>query len=161
MVIEYVLLGVGSALGILVLVCLATEMFMDWYRHRHEQREEQEDVLVPFFRQPTEPRQQGNESPAPFSTHQAGPLWSVQERYKSGERFFHDPARERVRALSDQEVSARYAEEMRKLKTLNRFGRHSERFLGYPNTQVMNLCQQECQRRGLPIPPVEIPGEEA
>jgi len=59
-----------------------------------------------------------------------------------------------VRQLSDQEVTERYAQETVKLKTLNQFGRHSEQFLGYPNTLIMNLCKRELERRGLPIPPV-------
>jgi hypothetical protein len=64
-----------------------------------------------------------------------------------------------VREMSDQEVTTRYAKETLKLKTLNLFGRQSERFLGYPNTLMMNLCKQELDRRGLPIPTVNPQGE--
>ena len=44
-----------------------------------------------------------------------------------------------------------YRQEMVKLKTLNRFGRRSEKFLGYPNTAKMNLCKRELERRNLPV----------
>jgi len=64
-----------------------------------------------------------------------------------------------VREMSDQEVTNRYSREVLKLKMLNRFGRQSERFLGYPNTLVMNLCQLELERRGLPIPTLDVEGE--
>lgn len=59
-----------------------------------------------------------------------------------------------LQGKSDQEVTQRYAQELLKLKTLNQFGRHSERFLGYPNTSIMNCCRRELERRGLPIPAV-------
>jgi hypothetical protein len=59
-----------------------------------------------------------------------------------------------VQEMSDQDVTNRYAIEMLKLKTLNQFGRYSERFLGYPNTLIMNRCRQELERRSLPIPSV-------
>jgi hypothetical protein len=65
----------------------------------------------------------------------------------------HDSLILRVRHMSDQQVTDRYAQELLKLRTLNQFGRHSERFLGYPNTLTMNLCRQELERRNLPIPP--------
>lgn len=65
-----------------------------------------------------------------------------------------DVLRPKIRQMSDQDVTRRYAQELLKLKTLNQFGRHSERFLGYPNTLIMNRCRQELERRGLPVPPV-------
>jgi hypothetical protein len=65
-----------------------------------------------------------------------------------------DALRPKVRQMSDQEVTQRYGRELLKLKTLNQFGRHSEPFLGYPNTLVMNLCRRELERQGLPVPPV-------
>ncbi|SRR5712692_1437114 len=64
-----------------------------------------------------------------------------------------------IREMSDQEVTNRYCKETLKLKTLNQFGRQSERFSGYPNTLMMNLCKQELERRGLPIPTVSLQGE--
>jgi hypothetical protein len=64
-----------------------------------------------------------------------------------------------VEKKSDQEVSERYVKEMLKLKTLNQFGRQSDRFLGYPNTLVRNLCRRELARRDLPIPRVSISRE--
>src|SRR5712692_2556975 len=64
-----------------------------------------------------------------------------------------------VREMSDQEVTNRYSKETLKLKTLNQFGRQSKRFLGYPNTLMMNLCKQELERRGLPIPTVSPQGK--
>jgi hypothetical protein len=57
-----------------------------------------------------------------------------------------------LRQMSDQDVTNRYSREVLKLKTLNRFGRQSERFLGYPNTLMMNRCKRELERRSLPIP---------
>ena len=62
--------------------------------------------------------------------------------------------------MTDQQVTDRYAQELLKLKMLNQFGRHSERFLGYPNTLMMNRCRRELERRGLAIPPVNPPEEE-
>ena len=59
--------------------------------------------------------------------------------------------------MTDQQVSDRYTKELLKLKTLNQFGRHSARFLGYPNTLMLNRCRHELERRGLPIPPVNPP----
>ena len=79
-----------------------------------------------------------------------------QHRLKS---LTQDVLGQRTRHISDQEVTRRYGQELLKLKTLNRYGRHSERFLGYPNTLVMNRCRQELERRGLPVPPVN-PREE-
>src|SRR5712691_2269264 len=67
--------------------------------------------------------------------------------------------RQKTQLMSDQEVTQRYAQELVKLRTLNDFGRHNERFLGYPNTLVMNSCRQELKRRGLPVPPVNPLGE--
>lgn len=69
----------------------------------------------------------------------------------------HDSLIFRVRQMSDQQVTERYAQELLKLRTLNQFGRQSERFLGYPNTLMLNLCRQELERRNLPIPPVNLP----
>ncbi len=66
---------------------------------------------------------------------------------------------DQMQTMTDQEVTERYAQELLKLKILNEFGRHSERFLGYPNTSVMNRCRRELERRGLPIPPVNPPAE--
>ena len=63
-----------------------------------------------------------------------------------------------LQEMSDKEVTHRYAQEILKLKVLNQFGRHSERFLGYPNTLIMNRCKRELERRGLPIPPVNPAG---
>jgi hypothetical protein len=65
-----------------------------------------------------------------------------------------------VQEMSDQDVTNRYAQEMLKLKTLNQFGRHSERFLGYPNTLTMNRCRRELERRGLPVQPVNPAGKD-
>ena len=65
-----------------------------------------------------------------------------------------------VQEMLDQDVTHRYAQEMLKLKTLNQFGRHSERFLGYPNTLIMNRCRRELERRSLPIPPVNPAGKD-
>ena len=65
-----------------------------------------------------------------------------------------------VREMSDQQLKDRYYKETLKLKTLLRFGRQSERFLGYPNTLMMNLGRRELKRRGLPIPDVRLPEEE-
>lgn len=65
-----------------------------------------------------------------------------------------------LQGKSDREVTRRSVQELLKLKVLSQFGRHSERFLGYPNTLVMNLCRRELERRGLPIPPVNPSGEE-
>ena len=66
---------------------------------------------------------------------------------------------DQMQTMTDQEVTERFMQELLKLKTLNQFGRHSERFLGYPNTSVMNRCRRELERRGLPIPPVNPPTE--
>ena len=63
-----------------------------------------------------------------------------------------------MNTMTDQQVSDRYAKELLKLKTLNQFGRHNARFLGYPNTLMLNRCRQELERRGLPIPAVNPPG---
>jgi len=68
---------------------------------------------------------------------------------------------EHLRAMSDQEVTDRYTKETLKLKVLNQFGRQSERFLGYPNTYMMNRCRRELEHRGLPIPHVQPSQEEA
>lgn len=65
-----------------------------------------------------------------------------------------------LREMSDQEVIDRYCKETLKLKMLTQFGRHSERFSGYPDTGMMNRCKRELERRGLPIPPVNPPGGE-
>jgi len=65
-----------------------------------------------------------------------------------------------VREMSDQEIVNRYARETLKLRTLNQFGRQSERFFGYPNTLMMNRCRQELERRGLSIPLVNPPGRQ-
>ena len=61
-----------------------------------------------------------------------------------------------IQHLSNQDVADRYTKELMKLKTLNRFGRRSEGFFGYPNTLMMNLCRRELERRNLPIPCVHI-----
>jgi hypothetical protein len=66
-----------------------------------------------------------------------------------------------LQAKSDHEIAERYCAELLKLKTLNRFGRHSERFLGYPNTAMMNRCRFELQHRGLSIPQVIVPEQQA
>lgn len=66
---------------------------------------------------------------------------------------------DQMQTMTNQEVTERYAQELLKLKTLNQFGRHSERFLGYPNTLIMNRCRRELERRGLPIPLVNPPAE--
>ena len=63
-------------------------------------------------------------------------------------------ARPKIQLMSDREVAQRYTQELLKLKTLNQYGRHSERFLGYPNTLIMNQCKRELERRGLLVPAV-------
>ena len=68
-----------------------------------------------------------------------------------------DVLRQKIEAMSDQDLTQRYTQELLKLRTLNQYGRHSEHFLGYPNTLVMNWCRQELERRGLPVPPVNPP----
>lgn len=65
--------------------------------------------------------------------------------------------RPEMQDMSDQDVTQHYTQELRKLRALNQYGRHSERFQGYPNTLVMNRCRRELERRGLPIPPVNPP----
>jgi hypothetical protein len=67
---------------------------------------------------------------------------------------------QQVRNLPDQEVIDLYRNEMLKLKTLNRFGRTSERFQGYPNTAKMNRWKRELERRNLPVPQVQLSEEE-
>jgi hypothetical protein len=62
-----------------------------------------------------------------------------------------------VQEMTGQQLSERYEQELRKLKILSQYGRHSVRFQGYPNALVMNLCRRELERRGLPVPPVNAP----
>ncbi len=59
-----------------------------------------------------------------------------------------------ARELTEQQVSERYTQELRKLRVLNQHGRHSPHFQGYPNTLVMQRCRRELERRGLPVPPI-------
>ena len=68
-----------------------------------------------------------------------------------------DTLRQKIEAMSDQDVTQRYGQELRKLRALNQYGRHSERFQGYPDTRATNVCRRELQRRGLPVPPVNPP----
>jgi 8-oxo-dGTP diphosphatase len=70
------------------------------------------------------------------------------------------PSQLLVRQMSDQEVTSRYCQEMLKLKTWNRFGQQSERFLGYPNTLIMKRCRMELERRSLPIPQVRLSSQQ-
>jgi hypothetical protein len=67
---------------------------------------------------------------------------------------------DRVREMSDQEVTDRYTQETLKLKTLLQAERPGDPFLGYPNTAMMNCCKRELEHRGLPIPHVLPPGGE-
>ena len=62
-----------------------------------------------------------------------------------------------VQQMTEQQLSERYTQELRKLRMLNEYGRHSPHFQGYPNTLVMQLCRRELERRGLPIPPINAP----
>lgn len=62
-----------------------------------------------------------------------------------------------VQELTEQQLNERYVQELRKLKALNQYGRHSAHFQGYPNTLVMNRCKRELMRRGLPVPPINQP----
>ena len=66
-----------------------------------------------------------------------------------------------IREMTNQELQDRYTGKMLKLKTLLTFGRRSDRFLGYPNTAMMNRYKWELERRGLPIPQVSLPEEQA
>lgn len=56
--------------------------------------------------------------------------------------------------LSDQELLGKYTEETLKLKYLNRFGRDSPHFRGYPKTLLMNTCRHLLGQRQAPIPSV-------
>ncbi len=62
-----------------------------------------------------------------------------------------------ARELTEQQLCERYTQELRKLRVLNQYGRHSSHFKGYPNTFVMQRCRRELERRGLPVPPVNAP----
>jgi hypothetical protein len=64
---------------------------------------------------------------------------------------------DRMNSMTDRQVTDRYAQELLKLQALNQFGRHSARFLGYPNTLLLKRCRRELERRGLPVPPVNPP----
>jgi hypothetical protein len=84
--------------------------------------------------------------------------WNPSDRFKRPDLLArHAHYERRIHALSDQGLADHYTTEMGKLKTLNRFGRLSEKFKGYPNTLKMNLCQSELKRRGLPVPQVHLP----
>ena len=85
---------------------------------------------------------------------QKGTRMNNQHRLKSQHQ---EVLRPKFGQMSDQDVTQRYTRELLKLETLNQYGRHSECFLGYPNTSVMNRCKRQLERRGLPIPPVNAP----
>ncbi len=86
--------------------------------------------------------------------------WNLSNRFKRPDLLArHTRYKQRILALSDQDLTDYYTTEMLKLKTLNRFGRASEKFRGYPNTLRMNLCAQELKRRDLPVPQIHLPEE--
>lgn len=92
--------------------------------------------------------------------------WKPEDLYKYPElqqqfQERHDRLISQVESMTDQEVSDRYTQEMLKLKRWNAFGRQSKQFQGYPNTVMMNLCQRELNRRGVPVPQVSLPSEES
>jgi hypothetical protein len=87
--------------------------------------------------------------------------WKPEQIYKRLDLHArHERALQRIRKQSDQEVVDGYRAEMLKLKALNRFGRQSEQFQGYPNTAKMNQYRRELEHRGLPIPEVSLPEKE-
>lgn len=78
-----------------------------------------------------------------------------QDRYKRPDlRERHERSKQKRQSLSDQEVTNCYTREGLKLKLLNRFGRQSRHFRGYPNTLLMNHCRQLLEQRNLPLPSV-------
>ena len=62
-----------------------------------------------------------------------------------------------VQEVTEQQLSERSTHELRKLRALTQYGRHSPHFRGYPNTLVMQSCKRELMRRGLPVPPINQP----
>ena len=59
-----------------------------------------------------------------------------------------------MQEMTGQQLSDRYTQELRRLRSLTRHGRHSPHFQGYPNSAIMHGCKRELERRGLPVPPV-------
>ena len=70
---------------------------------------------------------------------------------------------QKMHTMSDQEVIDRYTKETVRLKTINQFtqqGKKRPSDVPHPNTIMINLSRQELERRGLPIPLVNLPEDE-
>ena len=78
-------------------------------------------------------------------------------RYEGNSEEYQVSMRLFLEGMTDQQLSDRYSLEVLKLKTFRQFGRESDRFLGYPDTAMMNRCSAELKRRGLPLPVVHLP----
>jgi hypothetical protein len=81
----------------------------------------------------------------------------------SNKRHSSSSIREKIHEMPDQDVLGRYICETRKLKTLNLWraqGKQGARPCRYPNLGMMNLSKRELERRGLPVPPVDLPAEQ-
>jgi len=84
-----------------------------------------------------------------------------QDRYKCPDlRERYERFKQVSASLTDQDVIDCYTREMVKLKLLNRFGRQSTHFRGYPNTLLMNRCRQLLERRNLPLPSAFLPEDQ-
>ncbi len=84
-----------------------------------------------------------------------------QDRYKRPDLIErHERFKQRRQSLSDQDVTNCYTREGLKLKLLNRFGRQSKHFRGYPNTLLMNYYRQLLEQRNLPLPSVFLPEDQ-
>ncbi|HEU5381895.1 MAG TPA: hypothetical protein VFV38_41265 [Ktedonobacteraceae bacterium] len=69
----------------------------------------------------------------------------------------HQRYKRKILNQSDEVISARYTQEMQRLKRilqLKQQGQKRPLDEHYPNTFVMNLCWRELVRRDLPIPRV-------
>lgn len=85
-----------------------------------------------------------------------------QQRRESTHKWL--PHEDLLRTMSDQEVNGRYVEErlpLYRLDDLKRQGKPRPPAMSSPNTTVTNRCRRELERRGLPIPRVNPPGEDS
>ena len=66
--------------------------------------------------------------------------------------------REQFKHLSNEQLRDGYVKEMTRLKMLLKARRQGKpRPCASPNTLVLNLCQRELDRRGVPVPQVTLP----
>jgi hypothetical protein len=83
-------------------------------------------------------------------------------RETEDQSILHPRTQAYIRTMPDQTVTDRYQRELLKLKMVLHARRRGEpRPIGHPNLFMMNLCRRELERRGLPVPQVRVPEDNA